>query len=146
MNEDNKNRQEADDLTTLAVFDNGFQANLLRAKLTDCGIDAYVFDENTITLNPLYSNLLGGIKVKVRITDLQEAREVYSEINNTPITDENDEIIYCPKCNSDKISPGLKSVKSTKSILAYLAAIFTGTYPLHTDTIYYCRKCNHGFK
>jgi hypothetical protein len=51
-------------------------AYLLRARLEGSGITAYVRDENLITLDWLYSNAVGGVKVDVMGEDYESALEL----------------------------------------------------------------------
>lgn len=133
-------------LVTLKTFDSGFPAQLLKSKLEASGIDSVIFNENTVTLNPLISNAIGGILLKIRESDLEKANEVLLEISNSPLINEYEEVIRCPKCNSDKIESTSKAIKSKKSIFAYILALLTTTYPLHTDLVYRCMNCNSEFE
>ncbi len=60
----------------LASFSQPMDAYLLRARLEGSGITAYVRDENLITLDWLYSNAVGGVKVDVADEDYERAREL----------------------------------------------------------------------
>ena len=51
-------------------------ASLLRARLEGSGITAYVRVENLITLDWLYSNAVGGVKVDVMDEDYEKALEI----------------------------------------------------------------------
>ena len=51
-------------------------AYLLRARLEGSGITAYVRDENLITLDWLYSNAVGGVKVDGMDEDYESALEL----------------------------------------------------------------------
>jgi len=57
----------------------------------------FVFDAHMIDLNPLVSNALGGVKIKVREKDAEEAIRLIQALEDTPYTDDNDEVIACPK-------------------------------------------------
>lgn len=51
-------------------------AYLLRARLEGSGITAYIRDENLVTLDWLYSNAVGGVKVDVMDEDYERALEL----------------------------------------------------------------------
>lgn len=51
-------------------------AYLLRARLESSGITSYIRDENLITLDWLYSNAVGGVKVDVMDEDYEEALQI----------------------------------------------------------------------
>ncbi len=137
---------EQDTLVTIMTMENGFKANLLRVRLEDSGIQAFVFDENVATINPLYHNLIGGIKVKIKESDKEKALELLKAENYFELTTEAGEILQCPKCQSENIEPGIKSVRSVKSFFALFFGLITGTYPLHLDNLYYCNSCGNLFK
>ncbi|MFI5358153.1 MAG: DUF2007 domain-containing protein [Opitutales bacterium] len=63
-------------MKTLASFNLPMDAYLLRARLEGSGITAYVRDENLITLDWLYSNAVGGVKVDVMDEDYEKALEL----------------------------------------------------------------------
>ena len=48
-------------------------AYLLRARLEGSGVTSYIRDENLITLDWLYSNAIGGVKVDVMDEDYEKA-------------------------------------------------------------------------
>lgn len=131
-------------LVIVATFDSAWQANLLRGKLEDEGIPAYIFDENTVTLNPLYSIAVGGIKVKVREPDYEAALAVYKEVNNAPHTNEDNEPVTCPYCGSAHIEAG-RGLRSTGAFASFIISILTFTYPLHRDELYTCQDCGKEF-
>jgi hypothetical protein len=54
------------------------QAELLRSVLEAAGIPAEIPDEQTLGVQPLYANLLGGARVLVHARDLEQARAVLS--------------------------------------------------------------------
>ena len=56
-------------LVTLRSFDNYFTANITLTKLHADGIECYLKDENTVTIDPMLSNAIGGIKLVVKNED-----------------------------------------------------------------------------
>jgi hypothetical protein len=65
-------------MVTVAVFVSPHEAGMAKGELEAYGIPAYVADEFAIGANPLLSNALGGIKVKVPVGFVEEARKVLS--------------------------------------------------------------------
>lgn len=63
-------------MKTLASFSLPMDAYLLRARLESSGITSYIRDENLITLDWLYSNAVGGVKVDVMDEDYEEALQI----------------------------------------------------------------------
>lgn len=133
-------------LITFKTCSTGFEANLLKEKLEDSGIMAFVFDENMVTMNPLYNVTVGGIKLKIRESDKSQAMAILGEGNLFPLTDEEGKSIHCPKCQSENIDPGYKGIRSFPAFFSYLLSLLTFTYPLYSDTLKCCRDCKHYFK
>ena len=63
-------------MVTIATFSKVEEAHLLRMRLEDAGIPAYIRDENTIQIDWLDSNALGGVRVDVSDEDLDAAKAV----------------------------------------------------------------------
>ncbi|MCX6968174.1 MAG: DUF2007 domain-containing protein [Verrucomicrobia bacterium] len=61
-------------MTTVATFSKVEEAHLLRMRLEDAGIPAHLRDENTIQIDWLYSNALGGVRVEVADADVDAAK------------------------------------------------------------------------
>ena len=52
------------------------EAHLLQSYLGGSGIDSFLPDENTIQLDWLWSNAIGGIRVQVADEDAERAEEI----------------------------------------------------------------------
>jgi hypothetical protein len=72
---------EFNETVTLRQFRDLPEALLAKGSLESAGIQAYLVDDNMIRMDWFISNLLGGIKLKVRVEDAEAA----SEILNQPI-------------------------------------------------------------
>lgn len=59
------------------TFDNYLTANLTLNKYLNEGIECYLKDEFTVTIDPLLSNAIGGIKLVVREDCLETAQALY---------------------------------------------------------------------
>lgn len=72
-------------LITVQTFDNPIDLALLKSKLESEGIKCFVFDEHTVTLQPLLSNGVGGIKLKINEADTDQAIDTkgYSKAKQT---------------------------------------------------------------
>lgn len=60
----------------------------LKAYLEDCGIEVYMLNETTITIDPLLSNALGGIRMMVPEEQAAEATRLIDEFRNGHSIDE----------------------------------------------------------
>lgn len=132
-------------LITFKTFDNAIDAHILKIKLESEGIECYLFDEHIVTVNPLYSNLVGGIKLKINEEDFIHAKNVVLELKNTPYTTEDEKVITCPKCDSIHIESGYKSMKSIGAVLSAIASFLLFIFPIYRKTVYKCADCDNEF-
>jgi hypothetical protein len=98
---------EFNETVTLRQFRDLPEALLAKGSLESTGIQAYLVDDNMIRMDWFISNLLGGIKLKVRPEDAEAA----CEILNQPIPAMLDvegvgdfEQPKCPRCQSLDVS------------------------------------------
>jgi Putative prokaryotic signal transducing protein len=63
----------------VASFDNYITANITLGMLQEAGINCHLKDEYTITIDPLLSPMLGGIKIMVYEPQVQRAKELLNE-------------------------------------------------------------------
>jgi hypothetical protein len=98
---------ELNHTVTMRQFRDLPEALLAKGSLESAGIQSYLVDDNMIRMDWFISNLLGGIKLKVRPEDAEAA----SEILNQPIPETLDvegagscEQPKCPRCQSLDVS------------------------------------------
>jgi hypothetical protein len=65
-----------DDLVTVAAFADVSQAELARERLELEGITAFVIDGQTAGIMPYLTSATGGVRVQVKPTDSDRAREI----------------------------------------------------------------------
>jgi len=70
---------EFQDLVTIRQFRDLPEAILARGVLESAGIETFLADDNIVRMDWFISNLVGGIKLKVRKEDLEAANEVLQE-------------------------------------------------------------------
>ncbi len=87
------------ELKLLQRFDNYFFANITYGKLRDAGIECYLRDENTVTIDPLLSNAIGGIKLEVAEPQFEIALSIMKESEEAYLND-----IECPYCNKNGLT------------------------------------------
>ena len=94
---------EPQNLVTVSTFRDLPEAIVARNVLESSGIDCFLRDENTIRMDWLWSNMIGGLRLQVRSEDEVAARELLSQ--PMPRSFELDcgpdfEQPVCPKCGS----------------------------------------------
>lgn len=133
------------ELVTLKTFNTPVEAHILKSRLESEDIPCFLTDENMVGLNPLYNVTIGGVKLKINKEDAERALAIVREIENTPLTDDNDKVITCPKCGSSNITSDYTSIKSIKGVLALIVALLFSILPLYTKKVYKCKQCGNEF-
>lgn len=130
---------------TLKVFNTAIEAHILRSKLDSEGIQCYILDENIVTLNPMLNFAVGGIRLQVAEEDFDAAKAILNEMDEKPYTDEKDNAIACPNCESTELYSDYKSTKNSKSVIALLTAFIFAVFPLYTKSVFKCKDCGTEF-
>jgi hypothetical protein len=88
-------------LTTVATYSLPYEAQIARAKLESEGIPAFVADEQTINMQWLYSDALGGVRVQVPSAYRERAVECLG-IDETGLVEEQVGVdrLACEQCGS----------------------------------------------
>ena len=82
----------------LRSYDNYITANLMLQRLEEEGIRAYPQDEHTVTIDPILSNAVGGIKLMVYEGHAERALELLKAFEEAY-----KETLICPNCGSSDI-------------------------------------------
>ena len=126
-------------IITLRSFDNYFLANITFTKLQDAGVECYLKDEHTVTIDPILSNAIGGIKLVVKEADAADAKQLLQQFDEEYL-----QSVKCPKCAATEIVLVTKPGASN-----YITAIFTwlfSSYAVAAESIYQCGKCGYQSK
>jgi len=93
-------------LRTIATYSFPYEAQIARAKLDSEGIPAFVADEQTINMQWLYSNAMGGVRLQVPEVCVQQALELLSE-DSSEIVEQQEgyDIAPCTVCGSKNTEP-----------------------------------------
>ena len=124
------------ELITIRTFNNYFSANILLTKLRDAGIQCYLKDEYTVTIDPLLTNAVGGIKLVINKKDSQEVFELLQQFD-----EEYRRNAVCPKCGSHNIELVPKRT-AANMITAILSWLFSD-YAVSVENVYKCSDCGY---
>lgn len=116
------------------------EALLFKTILDSAGIDCLLGDENTIRMDWLWSNLLGGIKLWVRKADADAASSLLEQ--RVPEGFEVEGVgefqqPRCPKCQSLNIS-----LQGLNKQVAYTSVFLGVPVPLQR-TVWECESCGY---
>lgn len=133
-------------LVTLRTFDTSVEAHILKTRLESDAIECYLFDENINSLNLIYNIAVGGIKLKIKSTDLDRAEEIIKQIEETAYTDEDNATIICPKCTSSDLYSGIRTIKGVRGFLSALISFSIMVFPPYCKTVHKCKSCGYEFE
>lgn len=132
---------ESQSVRTIRRYRDQAEALLARSVLESAGIACFLRDENTIRIDWLWSNLMGGIRLQVAELDVEAAEAVLSQPIPARIAVEGQpdyEQPGCPKCGS------LDTTFNTADIKAATASFYLVGIPLPSfgDRDYWhCNNC-----
>jgi len=130
---------ELQELATVRQFRDLPEALLAKGCLESAGIECFLADENLVRLDWFISNFIGGIKLKVRAADIENARTILDE----PIL----EGLYvqgiglyeqprCPKCQSLDVN-----FQELDRPIAYMSAFLRVPMPVQRPG-WRCHSCD----
>ncbi len=126
-------------LVPVRSFDNYIEANILLGKLQNEDIPCFLRDEFTVTIDPILTNALGGIKLVVPEDQVWKARKLIEQFDR-----ERKEQLVCPVCGSlevEYVSNPARSGNWLSNIISYL---FSG-YSVSIKKAYHCFHCGNDF-
>lgn len=124
------------ELVTVKTFDNYFSANIILTRLQASGVVCFLKDENTVTIDPILCNAIGGIKLVVAKSDeaatikLLRAYHIEYLLSAT-----------CPMCGSNSFTHIAKPAAAN-----FFTAIITwlfSSYAVAPEYVYQCGNCNY---
>ncbi len=125
--------------STIYSFDNYIDAQLCLQQLQNENINCWLKDENTVTIDPLLTNAIGGIKLMVHETQKDRATDLLRTILNK--AKENRACPYCGSFNVEYIFSNRKASNWFSAIFTYLL----GGYALASEKMYHCFDCKKEF-
>jgi len=76
---EDREQLELRELVTIRQFRDLPEALLAKGSLESAGIECFLADENLVRLDWFISNFIGGIKLNVRVADVENARKILDE-------------------------------------------------------------------
>lgn len=126
-------------LTTIARYSFPYEAQIARAKLESEGVPAFVADENTINMQWLYSNALGGVRLQVPSSYAEQAMSILSEDMSEEVDAElGADASACTFCGGKNLEPFQKGRRI--AFLVFIGLNFP-LFPFKNTTK--CKDCGH---
>ena len=144
-----------EELITVAKYSHPTEADPVVACLESEGIECFLTNEHTVTMNWLWSNAIGGVGVRVKAADVERASEILQVVLNPDLTgdestpadsetdqenDDNSEI-SCPQCGSENVY----YEKFSRRLVFASWALLSVPLPFFKRK-WKCRECEHLFR
>jgi ssDNA-binding Zn-finger/Zn-ribbon topoisomerase 1 len=127
-------------LITVNTYTLPHELAIHRSKLESMGIDCFVQDELTAQVHNFYSNAIGGVKLQVRESDVEDALEILKEEFDLK-ADYSDSKIICPNCGSGNVEG-----KGLNGKISLVILMVTGLpIPIFSSKVN-CYDCSTTFK
>jgi hypothetical protein len=120
-------------------YDNYITANLQLSLLKDHGITCYLKDELTITIDPLLSPAIGGMKLMVVAAEAEKAHQLLDEAEAEYI-----KTLACTICGQHAIEK-ITHVENPTSFWGKLKNQLLGGSAVVLKTYYRCGNCGNPF-
>jgi hypothetical protein len=123
----------------LNTYSNYVEAHIAKGVLADAGINSWLKDENTVTIDSVLTNAVGGIKLMVSEKQVIKAREILENLRA-----EQKASVTCPRCGSHNVEL-ISTPRRALNWLSAMVTFFLGSYAIATDKVNHCFICGHEF-
>ena len=120
-------------------FDNYIDANIILGKLQNEGITCFLRDEYTVTIDPILTNAVGGIKLTVPEADAQKAVGLLLLFDK-----EKRKHLECPNCHSHNVEY-ISNPQKSGNWLSAVVGFLLGNYAVSIKKVYHCFTCGFEF-
>ena len=127
------------DFILLNSYNNYIEAHIARGVLEEEGIRCWIKDEYTVTIDPILTNAIGGIKIMVANPDAQRAWEILNQLKK-----EQKMAVVCPQCgsnNTELVSTPRKAI----NWLSAFSTFFLGDFAMTIEKVNHCFDCKYEF-
>jgi len=135
-----------------STYYNPMEANIIKSRLEDSGFACFLADENVATLNPLYNQAIGGVKLIVFEKDVMAINELLAveyplldQQEFSKYTAEETDGVACEKCGSLNVSYGI-ATQDKHSFWVKVLALILLVLPFFAKKCYHCYDCGYEFK
>lgn len=127
------------DFVPLSSYLNYVDAHIAMGVLEESGIRCWLKDENTVTIDPILTNAVGGIKLMVPRDQAATALEILEKIRR-----ESKALTPCPKCGS-KNTERVSTPRKASNWASALLGLFLTSYAMPVETVQHCFDCGHEY-
>src|SRR6478752_9376016 len=124
---------------TIRSYDNYINANMTMAMLKEGGVDCYIRDEHTITIDPLLSPALGGMKLMVHENDFKDALSILEQSDQLYL-----QSVACPVCHQKSLQQ-IREIEESRDWWQRLKNILINGQENKQKSYYRCYGCGTKF-
>jgi hypothetical protein len=124
----------------IASYDNYMLANMTLGLLEDNNINCHLRDENTVTIDPLLSNAIGGIKLMVHAAQADRANELIQQAEAAWLNE-----LTCTRCKKPGIVK-LEKINNPQSLCGKLKNQLAYGQTVLLTISYQCKNCSAIFE
>jgi hypothetical protein len=128
------------DFVELRAFDNYIEANIVLNMLLHAHVNCHLQDEHIVTIDPLLSPAIGGIKLMVHHQHVARAWDLMENAARTYLKS-----IPCPVCKAHALE-AVRTIRQHSCKLAALASMLLNGHSVEITRTYRCKKCGYDFK
>ena len=128
------------DYVELRSFDNYIEANIVLNMLQHHHINCHLKDENIVSINPLLSPAIGGMKLMVHADHVEKAWDLMDKAEEEYLKN-----IPCPVCHAHALKTISITKKHTSKLTALISMLLNG-HSVEVTKIYKCSVCGYDFK
>jgi Putative prokaryotic signal transducing protein len=128
------------DFIVINAYTNYVEAHIARGVLEEEGIESWLKDENTVTIDPILTNAIGGIKLMVESSQAQRAVDILLRLRN-----EAKAKVTCPKCGSHNTEE-VSTPRKASNWLTALSTFFLSSFSVAPDKVNHCFDCGCEFE
>lgn len=121
----------------LRSFENYVDAHIAMGRLEEEGVRGWLKDEHTVTIDPILTNAVGGIKLMVPAVQAERAAAILRSQENAFKQEH-----PCPQCGSLNIEK-VTTPRKASNWFSTLIGLFVTSYAMPVDKVYHCFDCGH---
>lgn len=127
------------DFLVVNAYDNYVEAHIVKGRLEEEGIDSWLKDENTVTIDPILTNAVGGIKLMVAASQAERALALIRQFKA-----EKQNLNPCPKCDSRNIEL-VTTPRKPGNWFSVFIGLFVSSYAPPVEQVYHCFDCGNEY-
>jgi Zn finger protein HypA/HybF involved in hydrogenase expression len=120
-------------------YNNYIEAHIAKGVLEEQDIRCWLKDENTVTIDPILTNAIGGIKIMVPEVQAERALDILNRLRF-----EQKQAVVCPRCGSHNV----ELVSTPRKPINWISAVstfFLGDFAMTIDKVNHCFDCKYEF-